>query len=127
MTSTASPAIQGPSFLALQVRDVEASAAFYESRCGLSRTPTSPPGAVVFLTTPIPFAVREPLPGVDLDDISPRPGAGVALWLRADDAQALHDRLTGDGVPIAVEPFDGPFGRTFGFLDPDGYLITVHD
>ena len=127
MTTTTTPTIQGPSFLALQVRDVEASAAFYESRCGLTRTPASPPGAVVFTTTPIPFAVREPLPGVDLDQVSPRPGAGVALWLRADDAQALHDRLAGDGVPIAVHPFDGPFGRTFGFLDPDGYLVTVHD
>lgn len=125
--TTATPTIQGPSFLALQVRDVEASATFYETHCGLTRTPASPPGAVVFTTTPVPFAVREPLPGVDLDQVSPRPGVGVALWLRADDAQALHDRLAERGVPIAVEPFDGPFGRTFGFLDPDGYLVTVHD
>ena len=24
-------------------------------------------------------------------------------------------------------PFDGPFGRTFTFPDPDGYAVTVHD
>jgi predicted enzyme related to lactoylglutathione lyase len=24
-------------------------------------------------------------------------------------------------------PFDGPFGRTFTFADPDGYPVTLHD
>ena len=23
-------------------------------------------------------------------------------------------------------PFDGPFGRTFAFADPDGYVVTLH-
>ena len=81
----------------------------------------------MFDTRPIPFAVRDPLPGVDLDAAQPRPGVGVALWLAADDAQAVHDHLVGVGVPIAVAPFDSPFGRTFTFTDPDGYAITVHD
>jgi hypothetical protein len=30
------------------------------------------------------------------------------------------------GVPIVTEPFDGPFGRTFSFRDPDGYVLTAH-
>ena len=119
--------VTGPDFLALQVRDVERSAAFYEDRLGLRRVPTSPPGAVVFATTPTSFAVREPLPGVDLDAASPHPGVGVALWLHADDAQALHDALVAAGVPIPVAPVDGPFGRTFTFTDSDGYAVTVHD
>jgi catechol 2,3-dioxygenase-like lactoylglutathione lyase family enzyme len=59
--------IIGPDFIALQVRSLEQAADFYESRLGLRRADVSPPGAVVFVTTPIPFAVREPLPGVDLD------------------------------------------------------------
>jgi predicted enzyme related to lactoylglutathione lyase len=119
--------VTGPDFLALQVRDLERSASFYESELGLRRLPAGPPGAVVFDTKPIPFAVRDPLPGVDLDAAQPRPGVGVALWLAADDAQAVHDHLVGAGVPIAAPPFDGPFGRTFTFTDPDGYAITVHD
>lgn len=57
--------VTGPSFIALQVRDLEASARFYTDRLGLARAPGSPPGAVVFATEPIPFAVREPV--VDLD------------------------------------------------------------
>ncbi|MEV0146856.1 MULTISPECIES: VOC family protein [unclassified Nonomuraea] len=118
--------VTGIDFVALQVRDLEASAAFYENHLGLERDPAGPPHAVVFATRPIPFAVREPLPGVDLD-ATPRPGLGVALWLKADDAQALRDELAAAGVPIVAEPVDGPFGRTFSFADPDGYVVTVHD
>lgn len=120
-------AVTGPDFIALQVRDLDRAATFYESRLGLRRLPVSPPGAVVFDTSPASFAVREPLAGVDLDAASPRPGLGVALWLRCDDAQALHDYLAAAGVPIVAPPVDGPFGRTFTFSDPDGYAVTVHD
>jgi predicted enzyme related to lactoylglutathione lyase len=119
--------VAGPDFVALQVRNLEEAAHFYESRLGLQRAVVSPPGAVVFDTTPIAFAVREPLPGVDLDAPAARPGLGVALWLRADDAQALHDGLEAAGIRILVAPFDSPFGRTFTFSDPDGYAVTVHD
>jgi len=66
-----------------------------EDRVGLRRAPISPPGAVVFASEPIPFAVREPLPDTDLD--SGQPGLGIALWLKVDDAQALHDQLAGAG------------------------------
>ncbi|WP_149205178.1 VOC family protein [Actinotalea subterranea] len=119
--------VTGPDFLALQVRDLQGSAQFYETHLGLRRAPMSPPGAVVFDTAPIAFAVREPLPGVDLDAASPRPGLGVALWLHATDAQELHDRLAAAGVAILAAPFDSPFGRTFTLGDPDGYAVTIHD
>ncbi|MFI6070163.1 VOC family protein [Actinoplanes sp. NPDC051343] len=119
--------ITGPDFIGLQVRDLEKAAAFYETQLGLERAAGAPPHAVVFATTTIAFAVRETLPGVDLDAVSPRPGAGVVLWLGADDAQAVHDKLAADGVAITVPPFDGPFGRTFTFTDPDGYAVTIHD
>lgn len=119
-------AITGPDFIALQVRDLERSAAFYTTHLGLRRASDDPPGAVVFATDTVPFAVREPLPGLDLDAVQPRPGAGVAVWLRADDAQRTHDELAAAGVPIVAPPVDGPFGRTFTFADPDGYAITVH-
>ena len=119
--------VTGPTFVALQVRDVERAATFYETLLGLRRMPSGPPGAVVFDTTLASFAVREPLPGLDLDAVSPRPGAGIALWLHSTDAQALHDDLVTADVPILAAPFDSPFGRTFTFADPDGYAVTVHD
>jgi predicted enzyme related to lactoylglutathione lyase len=118
--------VTGPDFIALQVRDLERAAAFYEDQLGLRRAPASPPGTVLFATTPVAFAVRDPLPGVSLDGVD-RPGLGVALWLHATDAQALHDTLDAAGVPIGTQPFDGPFGRTFTFTDPDGYAVTIHD
>lgn len=117
--------VSGPSFIALQVRDLDRAANFYEQRLGLARAPQSPPDAIVFATEPIAFAVRKPVPGVDLS--SGPAGLGVALWLASADAQGLHDHLVSEGVTIRAEPFDGPFGRTFTFEDLDGYLVTVHD
>ena len=116
--------VLGPDFVALQVRDVEISARFYEERLGLERAPRSPEGAVVFATEPIPFAVREPL--VDLD-ATEHLGWGVALWMRCDDAEELYRSLRDAGVRMVREPSDSPFGRTFTFADPDGYAVTVHD
>ena len=116
--------VSGPDFLALQVRDLDRAAAFYQDELGLARVPGSPSGVVAFQTAPIPFAVREPLPGTDLD--AGPAGLGVSISLRADDAQALHDQLKGHGVPILIDPFDTPFGRTFVFQDPDGYAVAIH-
>lgn len=116
--------IDGPDFVALQVRDVEAAAAFCEKHLGLRRAPASPPGAVVFDTRPTPFAVREPLAGTDLD--AGRPGLGVALWFATPDAQALHDRLTADGIKVLTPLTDSPFGPMFSFVGPEGYVLTVH-
>ena len=113
----------GPSFIALQVHDLEVSARFYQDRLGLTRAAFSPPHAVVFDTRPIPFAVREP--AVDLD-ATDKLGWGVALWLNAEDVDKLHGELAEHGVRIVTEPFDGPFGRTFAFADPDGYVVTLH-
>ncbi|MCQ9385643.1 VOC family protein [Brevibacterium sp. 50QC2O2] len=118
--------VTGPDFIALQVRDLQRSAKFYETHLGLHRAPSAPPGAIVFTTTPIAFAVREPLPGVNLDQVQ-QPGLGVALWLCCDDVQGLYDSLTAAGTPILSEPKPSPFGRTFTFADPDGYAVTVHD
>jgi predicted enzyme related to lactoylglutathione lyase len=115
----------GPDFISLQVRDLDTAAAFYEERLGLRRAPASLPGAAVFASEPIPFAVRELLPGTDLD--AGQPGLGIAVWVKVDGAQALHDQLTEHGVRIVTAPFDGPFGRTFAVSDPDGYVITIHD
>src|ERR1700723_1174824 len=112
----------GPNFIALQVRDLEASKAFYVERMGLRPIPQSPPGAVVFNTEPVPFGIRKPL--VDLDATSSL-GWGVSLWIAATDADALHTQLSEAAVPIVLPPANGPFGRFFAFRDPDGYTITV--
>ena len=114
----------GPDFVALQVRDPETSARFWEGRLGLVRAERSPPDAVLFDTRPVPFALRRPLVDLDASDL---PGHGVALWFGAESVDTVHDEVVAHGLEV-VRPLErGPFGRTFAFRDPDGYLITVHD
>ncbi|MBT0768446.1 VOC family protein [Kineosporia sp. J2-2] len=118
--------VTGPDFISLQTRDLAASQAFYEQYLGLVRSPAGPPHAVVFATEPIAFALRDLVPGTDLDSVD-QPGLGAAIWLHATGVQAIHDALAADGHTIVAAPVDGPFGRTFTFADPDGYRITLHD
>jgi len=118
--------VTGPDFISLQVRDLAASQAFYERYLGLVRSPAGPPHAVVFDTKPVAFAVRDLAPGTDLAGVA-QPGIGAAIWLHATDVQDIHDALAADGHTVVVAPYDGPFGRTFTFADPDGYQITLHD
>jgi predicted enzyme related to lactoylglutathione lyase len=116
----------GPDFISLQVRDLDASQAFYEKYLGLVRSPAGPPHAVVFQTQPIAFALRDIVPGTDVA-AAVQPGIGVALWLHGTEVQEMHDALAADGHSIVQAPIDGPFGRTFTFADPDGYHVTLHD
>lgn len=113
----------GPDFIGIQAEDLEAAKAFYNGRLGLPIL-DGPPGAVVFDSKPIPFAVRKPL--VDLDAAREHLGWGISLWFACDDAVALHGELQAEGVPILFPPKDGPFGTYFAFRDPFGYTITVH-
>jgi catechol 2,3-dioxygenase-like lactoylglutathione lyase family enzyme len=114
----------GPDFITLQVRDLEASRRFYVDVIGLKVAPEVRPNAVAFATRPIGFAIRKAVVG--LDAIA-SPGYGVILWFHTEDAAALLKLLKEQSVPIAQDLADGPFGKTFTFRDPDGYLITVHD
>lgn len=114
-----------PGFISIAVSDVERSAAFNETYLGAIRdTFDWGPTSAVFVGWPT-FAfsgARQPgQPG-------PSPATTtIQLWWRASDAQALYERAVADGVPILVEPFDGPFGRTFAMADPDGYRITIYE
>ncbi len=112
----------GPDFIGIQTDDLDAAKAFYGDVLGLDQM-DGPPDALVFDTKPVPFAVRKPL--VDLSE-SKHLGWGVALWFGCTDADALHDKLKGQGVVIVYPPKDGPFGRYFAFQDPFGYQITAH-
>jgi len=116
--------VSGPDFVALQVSDLEASRTFWAERVGLRSVPKAPPGAVVFATQPIPFAITSPK--VDLK-ASPKLGWGVSLWMHTENADALCASLRQHGVRILAEPSDGNFGRQFTFADPDGYAIVAHD
>lgn len=114
----------GPDFISLQVRNFAASRAFYTELLGLPvDSRFDAPDFVLFDTTTIPFALSQAK--VDLDE-TPQPGLGVVLWIDCDEVDELHTRLAAAGTTIITQPYDGPFGRTFVFADPDGYRITVN-
>ena len=114
----------GPDFISLQVRDLAASRTFYTEVLGMTIDPRFPaPDVVVFDSNTIPFAIRSA--SVDLGQ-APQPGWGVALWLDCDNIDELCTRLEEAGATILQRPFDGPFGRTLIFADPDGYRITAN-
>jgi predicted enzyme related to lactoylglutathione lyase len=114
-----------PGFISIAVSDVERSAAFYERYLGAIRdTFDFGPQSAVFVgwpTVALSSAQRPDLPGPSPQTTS------IQLWWRASNAQAVHDQAVADGVRIIVEPFDGPFGRTFSMADPDDYRITVYE
>ena len=117
--------LRGPDFINLQVRNLPTSRAFYTDTLGLTVDPQfDTPEVTVFDTNSIPFALSAAK--VNLDE-APQPGWGVALWLDCDNVNELHARLEAKGVTIITPPFDGPFGRTFVFADPDGYRITANE
>jgi predicted enzyme related to lactoylglutathione lyase len=126
MSDRSKTGIGGPGFISLLVRNVAVSGDFYEHKIGLTRDTRPFPRAVAFLSSPIPFAVIQAPPDVDLDSL-PTPGQGVSVWFKAADGQAAYEALSNADVTILKPPFDGPFGRTFIFADPDGYPITVYE
>jgi predicted enzyme related to lactoylglutathione lyase len=115
----------GPDFISLQVRDFSKSRAFYTELLGFRSDPRFDTSDFVLLdTNSIPFALSQAK--VDLD-ASPLPGLGVALWIDCDAVDELHAKLAAAGTTILTPPYDGPFGRTFVFSDPDGYRITANE
>lgn len=115
----------GPDFISLQVRNLAASRAFYTELLGLSIDERfNTPDFVLFDSSTIPFALSEAK--VNLDE-APQQGWGVTLWIDCDQVDELHARLAAAETTIIKPPFDGPFGRTFIFADPDGYRITVNE
>ena len=98
-----------PGFISIAVRDVNRSAGFYQQYLGAVRdTFDSGPDAVAFVGWPAFALSSRRRPGQP----GPSPEAtSIQLWWRATDAQSLYERAAAAGVPILLEPFDGPFGQ----------------
>ena len=115
----------GPDFISLQVRNFLVSRTFYLETLGFTVDPRfDTPDFVLFDTNSIPFALSQAK--VNLEGIS-QPGLGMTLWIDCDHVNELHTKLVAAGANIIKPPFDGPFGRTLIFADPDGYRITVNE
>lgn len=115
--------ISGPDFITLLVSDLESSYEFYKEKVGLPESTETRPNAHAFSTKPCGLAIRQSADRRKIDN----PGQGIIVWFHASDATAVHNDLKKRGVPIVEDLRPSPFGMTFSFKDPDGYVIAVHD
>lgn len=114
--------VTGPDFISLRVRNLSSSRDFYIQQLGLRPAASSPPGAVVFDTAPIPFAIQESRADHGAS-LSPDDSG---IWLTTDDAESIYQRLAQLGTQITQPLSPGRLGRQFTLLDPDGHTITIH-
>ena len=115
--------ISGPDFITLLVSNLEASYKFYKEQIGLNESSETLPNAHAFDTKPCGLAIRQSLDSRKVEN----PGQGIIIWLRTLDATSLHNELKERAVPIVADLRKSPFGMTFSFKDPDGYIMAVHD
>jgi predicted enzyme related to lactoylglutathione lyase len=115
--------ISGPDFITILVSDLELSYNFYREKVGLTESLEKQPNAHAFDTRPCGFAIRQFQGNRKIEN----PGQGIIIWWFTSDATALHNDLKARGVPIVEELRKSPFGMTFSFRDPDGYILAVHD
>ncbi len=115
--------VEGVDFVTLLVSDLAASLEFYKIKVGLTESDEKRPNAYAFSMKPVSMAIRH-APGRQRTE---KPGDGILVWLKTLDAPSLHSELKRRGVPIVEDLHDSPFGMTFSFRDPDGYVLGVHD
>jgi catechol 2,3-dioxygenase-like lactoylglutathione lyase family enzyme len=110
--------------LALPVRDVERSRAFYEKYFGFDAgRPQDYPDGVLVLRNEEGFDLAlTPAKG------KPQVPAALHFGIRYVGARRVYDleqRLVGDGVPI-VETVDDPGYVSVKCQDPDGYVVEAY-
>jgi lactoylglutathione lyase len=110
-------------FASLQVRDLEASKAFYTNQLGFELSEMSNPQACIFKFNKgeASFAIRTPIANIEGKEL----GIGASLWFAIDEKiEALQKQLTEKGVTLIGSINNTPFGKTLIAKDPDGYMIT---
>ena len=115
--------IIGPSFISLQVPDLEKAKDFYTRVFDFEIDPSGPPHAVVFKSNPIQIAVRES--NIKLDVVT-KLGWGIAIWIAVIDINALKNNIQSEGVSLVQDITQGPFGDYMTVEDLNGYLLTFH-
>ena len=110
----------GPlNFILLHSSDIAQARAFYVDALGM---------AVESETAAFLQMTASGEPGLSLAFTARESGVattGRVLWWQVDDIDALRARLVGQGVRIAAEPQDEPFGRTLSFADPEGNILSA--
>jgi catechol 2,3-dioxygenase-like lactoylglutathione lyase family enzyme len=114
-----------PNFILLYVESPAASARFYAELLGKPPIESSPSFAMFTLESGVRLGLwsrRTVTPAATAS-----PGAGEIAFAFADNdtVDRTFAEWRGRGLPIAQEPTDLDFGRTFVALDPDGHRLRV--
>jgi predicted lactoylglutathione lyase len=109
-------------FASLQVRDLDASKAFYTEKLGFEIENTNPQACVFrYKQGEASFAIRTPLEPIEGKEL----GIGVALWFAVNEnVDELKEQFIENGVTTAGPIIETPFGRAFHVKDLDGYKLT---
>jgi lactoylglutathione lyase len=109
-------------FASLQVRDLEASKAFYTNKLEFEIDNTNPQACVFkYNQGQASFAIRTPLEPLEEKEL----GVGVALWFAVEEnVDELKEKFIKNGVATAGPIIETPFGRAFHVKDVDGYKLT---
>lgn len=115
----------GLGIVALFVRDLPRSEAFYTETLGLPK--------IAELSGPTFVALRpahgSPIALQDASTVSPDQAEaprGFELGREVEDVDAVWRDWAGKGVTIVDEPRDYPFGRAFLAHDPEGHRLNVY-
>jgi predicted enzyme related to lactoylglutathione lyase len=110
-------------FVALRVRDLEASARFYREAIGI---PLREAGGLDEETHHeyswtdaeyLHFALFPATPGAETRSIE--------LSFQVDDLDLAPSQATAAGAEVASMPQDQPWGRTASYRDPDGNVVGI--
>ena len=112
--------------LELPATDLDAAKQFYEEHFGWSFIDYGPtyaasrsPGIEVGLSTTATVGTAQAAGDED--------GTGPLPLFQADDIDAVHEAMQGDGGVIVTAPFGFPGGRRFHFRDPSGNVLGVYE
>lgn len=110
-------------FVSLQVRDLEASKAFYTTKLGFEASDIKNPDACIFKYNKgeASFAIRKPMRDLEGKEL----GTGASFWFAIDGTiEELQAQFNEKKVPLLGPINETPFGKTILVKDPDGYVLT---
>lgn len=118
----------------IRVRDVEASLAFYTESLGFTvRRGTAEEGNISLNRGDANLMLEGPEPAFYSDAynaaIAARVGtpSAMALYMEAEDLEALHERLVAAGIAIIDPLAERPWGQAeFTVADLDGNWLTFY-
>ena len=107
-------------FVALHVRDLDASAAFYRDAFGVSFSAGRPRerGGEVFWR-------EDAYLHLALFPAERGPTRNVEVGFVVDNLEAAHARAVAAGAEVLRDPSDAMWGRSSAYRDPDGNVVTL--